>query len=99
MQHSNTLPGGAPATGAPLDRVRRLEPEYRQSRARFFPTLHSLQWFVRRHKARLIKAGAIVMHGGQWYADDAKFDAVVMAVAEERAREVGGVPADDGVPA
>ena len=94
MQHSNILTGGAP-----LDRVRRLEPEYRQVRARFFPTLHSLQWFVRRHKARLIKAGAIVMHGGQWYADDAKFDAVVMAVAEERAREVGGVPADDGVPA
>jgi hypothetical protein len=99
MQHSNSLPVGVPTAGAPLDRVRRLEPEYRQSRARFFPTLHSLQWFLRRHKARLIDAGAIVMHGGQWYADEAKFDAVLMAVAQERAREVGGVPADDQVPA
>jgi hypothetical protein len=99
MQHTPVSSSGPPNLGELLDRVRRLEPEYRESRARFFPSVYSLQWFVRRHKARLIQAGAIVMHGGQWYADEAKFDAIVMAVAQERARAIGGVGTAEQVPA
>jgi hypothetical protein len=99
MQLNSVNPTAAPSIGELLDRVRRLEPEYRESRGRFFPSVYSLQWFLRRHKARLIQAGAIVMHGGQWYADEAKFDAIVMAVAQERARAIGGVGTAEQVPA
>jgi hypothetical protein len=99
MQLNSVNPTAAPSIGELLDRVRRLEPEYRESRGRFFPSVYSLQWVLRRHKARLIQAGAIVMHGGQWYADEAKFDAIVMAVAQERARAIGGVGTAEQVPA
>lgn len=86
MNHDPQHGSGPPVLGELLDRVRRLEPDYRERRARFFPTAYSLQWFVRCHKARLIRSGALVMHAGQRYADEAKFDAVVMEVAQERAQ-------------
>lgn len=82
------MPSANRKTLVPLGQLKRLEPDYRESRAPHFPSRYSIQHFVRTHKARLIKAGALVMHGGAWYAEEAAFDTVVVQVASERAQRI-----------
>lgn len=72
----------------PLSELRRL-PEYRQRREHVFPSDGSLTWFVRQHRARLVKAGALVMLGGQWHAHEPKFDSTVLEIGQEAAERAG----------
>lgn len=69
----------------PLSALRKLA-DYREKRAHIFPSDHALQWFVRRRRAELVNAGALVMLTGQWYAHEDKFDAVVLEVGQQVAR-------------
>lgn len=51
-----------------------------------FESTYSLQWFVRKHKARLVEAGALLMHSGRWFVDLAKFEPAIRQIASEAAR-------------
>jgi hypothetical protein len=46
-------------------------------RANIFPSEPSIRWFVRRHKAALVKAGALVMLRGRWHVDPSAWDSVL----------------------
>jgi hypothetical protein len=62
-------------------------PAYRLGRAHIFQSEGSLQWYVRRHRHRLIDARALVLIAGQWYAHSDKFDAFVLEVGETAAKQ------------
>jgi hypothetical protein len=46
----------------------------------------SMQWYVRKNKARLVEAGALLLHCGRWHVDLTVFGQVVHEIAVERAR-------------
>ena len=56
--------------------------EYQESRAHLFPSIESLRWFIRRNKAELIEAGALLEIAGRTRISPAAFDGVVLAVAK-----------------
>lgn len=60
-----------------------VEPEKFRAPARehVFKSEQSLQWFMRRHRDALVKAGALVLLVGRWYVHPARFDAYLMASA------------------
>jgi hypothetical protein len=68
-------------------------PAYRLGRAHIFQSEGSLQWYVRKHRDRLIGAGALVLIAGQWYAHGDKFDAFVLEVGETAAKRQVAVAA------
>lgn len=59
---------------------------YRDQRQHIFPSPGALEWFVRRHRAGLVNAGALVMLTGQWHAHEAKFDDYVLWAGQEAAQ-------------
>lgn len=59
---------------------------YRQSRQNLFATEGSFQWYLRRHKAELIAAGALLLIAGRWQIDAEKFDAFVLAAGAGAAK-------------
>ncbi|MCG3190778.1 MAG: hypothetical protein LKCHEGNO_03600 [Burkholderiaceae bacterium] len=59
---------------------------YRDQRQHVFPSPGALEWFVRRHRAGLVNAGALVMLTGQWHAHADKFDAYVLQAGQEAAQ-------------
>lgn len=59
---------------------------YRDSRDSIFPSAGSLEWYLRKHKERLIDAGALLLLRGTWYARPEAFDAEVLKIAQEDAR-------------
>ncbi|MBN8491156.1 MAG: hypothetical protein J0M00_06995 [Burkholderiales bacterium] len=61
--------------------------EYRQARERLFASDGSFQWYVRRHKAALIDANALLMHAGRWWVHADKFDSFLLAAGAEAARQ------------
>lgn len=69
----------------PLSALRKLT-DYREKRAHIFPSDNALQWFVRRNRAGLVDAGALVMLTGQWHAHEDKFDAYVIEAGQAAAR-------------
>lgn len=52
--------------------------EYQEHRPNLFPSPHSLNWYVRQHRAELVEAGALVFHAGRWIAIPEQFDAFVL---------------------
>jgi hypothetical protein len=67
-----------------LSQLQQLE-DFRQSRAHLLPSKVSMQWYVKRHKVDLIKAGAIVLSGRSWLVHPDRFDAVFLAIAQRNA--------------
>jgi hypothetical protein len=85
MQHSaqsNDL-------GNLVSQVIRLE-KYREERKHLFPTEGSMDWCVRRHKARLVSGGALLLMRGTWHVNPVAFDAVLVEIMQEEARALVG---------
>ena len=61
------------------------QPEaYRTSgREHIYPSPGSLEWIIRRHRARFVKAGALVKIGGRFLLHEHRFDAEVLALGQE----------------
>jgi hypothetical protein len=57
-----------------------------QQLAHLFGGAYSAQWYVRKHKARLVGAGALLMHCGRWYVDLTRFDAAFREISADAAR-------------
>lgn len=54
--------------------------KYRNGREHIFPSDASLQWFIRKNRATLAKAGAVVKPAGHILINQNKFDAVVLEI-------------------
>jgi hypothetical protein len=62
-------------------------PAYRLGRTHIFQSAGSLQWYLRKHRDRLIRAGALVFIAGQWYARSEQFDAFVLEAGQTAAKQ------------
>ena len=65
---------------------------YQQSRAHVFPSVESLRWFERQHRAELVARGALCMPAGRKLVLAEKFDAVVLEVGARLVAARGGRP-------
>lgn len=76
-------------TPPPTAVVLRLQPlgQFRELRAHVFPSAESMRWYLRRHRAALIKAGAICAPTGRWLVDPVAFDAYFLANSTGAARD------------
>ena len=54
--------------------------QYRIGREHIFPSDASLQWFIRKNKAALAKAGAVLKPAGHILINQNKFDAAVLEI-------------------
>jgi hypothetical protein len=60
--------------------------EYLEARTHVFPSVASLRWFIRMHKAELLEQKAIVAPTGRQLISPAAFDAVVLEVGARKAK-------------
>ncbi len=58
---------------------------YRRANEEVWSTKTKFDWYLRRNRVRLVKAGAMVMVGGAWRIHVAAFDAEAMSIAREDA--------------
>lgn len=61
---------------------------YAELRSNVFGSVESLRWFVRKHQAELVEAGALFRLTDRWMIDPPAFDAAVLEIgarAAERA--------------
>lgn len=61
--------------------------KYQATREAVFPSPTSLQWFIRRHRARLIEADALLQVSRRNLIHPDKFDAEVLAIGQQQMRE------------
>lgn len=54
--------------------------EYQQSRSRYFPSLTSLQWFCRVHRAELKRRAVLVRIAGRLYVDPRRLDQAIREI-------------------
>lgn len=54
--------------------------QYRSGREHIFPSDASLQWFIRKNKAVLAQAGAILKPAGHILINQSKFDVAVLEI-------------------
>lgn len=69
----------------PLGRLQPLD-EFFAARRNVFQSKCSGEWFVRRYKAALIDAGALLRLNNRFFADVEKFEACVVEFGKEEAR-------------
>lgn len=75
------MPSPSPAQVASAVVLRLQTPEqYREARCALYESAESLRWVIRRHKAGLVAAGALVAPVGRWLIDPEKFDAYVLGL-------------------
>jgi len=76
---------------APLHSLQRLE-AFQAANAHVFPSVPSLRWFYRQHRAALLEAGAVVEITGRLLINTRVFSRVALEigsrVAARRARQV-----------
>lgn len=60
---------------------------YQASREHCFPSATSLTWFIRSHRARLVRAGALVQVAGRNLVHEEKLDAEVLAIGQQSLAE------------
>lgn len=53
---------------------------YKAQRQHLFPSETSLAWYIRRNRAELVKAGALLIIGKRQYINPAPFDQVVVRI-------------------
>lgn len=75
----------APAMQEPLQLVQMRD--YQRQRHQIFPSLDSLRWFIRSHRAELVDRGALLMPTGTTLICPGPFDAVVVEVGKRRAAD------------
>lgn len=83
MLQTPTTPVPAPAEQ--VDGLCTLD-AYHDTRGHLFPSMESLRWFVRKNRAALVAAGALLMITGRWMADPSRFDAAVVKIGQRAAR-------------
>lgn len=69
---------------APLSLVKPMQ-VFWESHRQFFPSEGSLTWFVREHKAQLVKTGALLLMRGAWHVDELLFEQQMVAIARAEA--------------
>jgi hypothetical protein len=60
---------------------------YREKRQHIFPSQGSLDWFLRTHRSKLARTGALLMLAGRWFVAPEEFDAYVLTVGAANARD------------
>ncbi|MBU1357643.1 MAG: hypothetical protein KKC79_02315 [Gammaproteobacteria bacterium] len=68
--------------------------EYQADRSAIFPSTTSLDWFIRRHRARLASAGALAVICGRLLIHQEIFDKSVMEIG----RRLAGLAAEASPP-
>lgn len=58
---------------------------YREERTSWWPSAASFDWYLRRHRVRLVKAGALILQRGAWLIHTEIFDAEAVAIAQSEA--------------
>ena len=58
---------------------------FRADREHLFPSAESFAWFVRKNRAELAQAGALLKPNGRWLVQPEAFDRAVMAIGARRA--------------
>jgi len=66
--------------------------QYQAQRAHVYPSEGSIQWYVRQHRAELVKAGALLLIAGRHFIQSEKFDAYVIGAGSTAAASRGQVP-------
>ena len=69
--------------------------DYRTTRQHLFPSQGSLDWFIRRERGRLVKAGALRLIAGRWLVAPEAFDLMVLEVGQQDAQKADK-PAGNG---
>ena len=59
--------------------------EYQKQREYLFKSVTAMNWFVRLHKKRLVKDGALLLLLGQWRVNPERCDQVVADIGREQA--------------
>jgi hypothetical protein len=62
----------------------KLPHKYQAPREDIFPSAHSLAWYIRQNRARLVSAGALVHVAGRNLIHEEKFDAMVLELGREK---------------
>lgn len=60
---------------------------YAEMRANVFGSVESLRWFVRKHQAELVDAGALFRLAARWMVDPPAFDAAVLEIGARAAEQ------------
>lgn len=68
-----------------LDRIQSGR-EYQKARADKWATWPQFDWFIRSNRARLVKAGALLMFRGAWHVDPDLFEPEAVAIARDDAQ-------------
>ena len=64
--------------------------DFRQSRAHLLPSKVAGQWYLKRHKVDLVRAGAVILSGRSWLVHPERFDAAFLAIAQRNTlRQLG----------
>ncbi|MDP3819908.1 MAG: hypothetical protein Q8R33_00385 [Burkholderiales bacterium] len=64
----------------PLSPVKPLQ-AFWETHRQFFPSEGSLSWFVREHKAQLVKSGALLLMRGSWNVNETVFEQTMVEIA------------------
>jgi hypothetical protein len=59
---------------------------WRERNEHLFRSDESFRWFLRKHKLRLVEAGAVVLIAGRWHAAPAVLNPLVVALGQAEAR-------------
>jgi hypothetical protein len=65
-----------------LDVLISLETYRNAGRSHIFPSLSSLQWFIRKNKPFLISNSALLMPAGRVFINEVRFDHAVMEIGK-----------------
>jgi hypothetical protein len=61
-------------------------PNSSTDRKRFFPSVYSLQWYIRKNRDALIQHGALLLIAGRYYVQPGSFDACVVQLGSQAAQ-------------
>lgn len=64
-----------------------LPQHYIAARQHLFPSQASFDWFVRKNRGELVKAGALVIPTGRWLVQADAFDQAVQSIGQRRAQQ------------
>ncbi len=68
--------------------------QYREGRESVFPSATSLEWSCRKHRAELVREGALLLIGGRRMVDPPVFDRVILNAARRAAQAAMADEAD-----
>lgn len=57
--------------------------EYILERSNVFPSKPSIEWFIRKNRTHLLKAGALLMPTGRTLINSQKFDQAVVEIGQQ----------------